>query len=335
MSDATKQSGPWAKFLLLLAPPTAVVFLGSLFLSWYGYPIGYLAVPAVTDGHAEAAARLQMLGAFVLLTAVSIGALGFTGLHMFRLDGAARRAALWVYAFAALASVVAVVAGHPEEVQRFVGQDLVCTSLGVGQEANAGPVRPPAEQAKAAAPERVRGTPLEAWQPASPCAGTGRMRFETFRGLTAFQRVLLAIVAPGLMLGLISCAVPAPGPVAEEECCARGERMTTFLYLSAAMLVAGLFFLGALLRWPASTLRPDDLPAYQAHISGIVLYWGFVYSAYIAACYLPAAAYLAHRCGAGSAGVQPLALLKKSAAIFAPAIAGVLGSVIDLKPLLG
>jgi hypothetical protein len=143
-------------------------------------------------------------------------------------------------------------------------------------------------------------------------------------------KYLLAFVSPALILGTVSCLGRRPGSTpADRKRTLR--RLKTYLYLSAAQLVSGLAFLGALLRWPGFSVGDDS--GLAAGVSAIILYWGIVYSIFIASYYIPVVLFGAKRWGpAGKEGppLTPIGLVQSGAAIFAPAIAGLLGGLIHL-----
>jgi hypothetical protein len=164
--------------------------------------------------------------------------------------------------------------------------------------------------------------------------------FQLFQGLNGAQRYFLALLTPALVLGSISCLAMPPRPT-KSDCRRQADRLNTYLYLSAATLVIGLIFLAAMLRWPAYGLNEAQAKAYGAHVDAYVLYWGITYSILIASYYVPVAVRLA---GVGGAAAPPdpkeagegddgatthlIAQAKALAALFAPAIAGLLGGVL-------
>lgn len=169
-------------------------------------------------------------------------------------------------------------------------------------------------------------------------AGCTAPNWHRMRWLNNVQRVLLALVTPALVLGMIASLATGTSSLGEQA-----ERLNTYLYLSAAVLVAGLLFLSALLRWPGFAVPPKDPSAiYDAHVAAITLYWGVVYSLFTAATYVPVA-YLLKSGEAGKAAPQagaaegqpdplwtPVHMLKQATVIFAPAIAGLLSGVMEI-----
>lgn len=157
------------------------------------------------------------------------------------------------------------------------------------------------------------------------------------------QRYLLAVVTPVLVLGAISCW-PSAGENTRRGCARRTGRLNNYLYLSSAVLVCGLLFLSALMRWPGYSLHPVDVPSFTANVDGLVFYWSVIYSIFIASYYVPVAAAISSSCPKGSApaggtsnadddepvAASPFSLLKLGAGIFAPAIVGLLGEVIKV-----
>jgi hypothetical protein len=145
-----------------------------------------------------------------------------------------------------------------------------------------------------------------------------------------------------------------PKPASRVACRLQARRLNTHLYLAAAVLVMGLLFLSALLRWPASGLAGDPASAYTAHVDAYIFFWGATYSVFIASYYVPVAIELTGMCTsltatqakaeAASAKAEEgddadgddspvsdlFSLFKTVAALFAPVIAGLLGSVLHL-----
>jgi hypothetical protein len=128
----------------------------------------------------------------------------------------------------------------------------------------------------------------------------------------------------------------APRRGTEEEAKRRARTMNEYLYISAAVLVLGLLYLSATLRWPAHALHPLDRAAYLEHVDALVLYWGVVYSLFIVSFYVPIALWMGRNFGSSAvfgksedaALRHPLSLIKLGTTIFAPAIAGLIGNAV-------
>jgi hypothetical protein len=189
----------------------------------------------------------------------------------------------------------------------------------------------------------------EGWHPQQEpaCAATathGRMTL--MLQLNFIQRLLLALVSPALVLGTIAClATPVtPGEAGERRKSAdrksfagkSAARLRAHLYLTAGLFVSGLLFLSALLRWPAFAFQGSGHASYLAHVDAFVLYWGVTYSLYIASYYVPVALLLTRQGKQDGVAEDKLPAgelldwTKTLAALFAPAIVGLLGNVLHL-----
>jgi hypothetical protein len=175
------------------------------------------------------------------------------------------------------------------------------------------------------------------------------------RKVTDWQSVALGAAVPALVFGAITCLafLPfAPGGSAtaaeeDERKAAQVEllnrqigRLNIVLYLSAALLVAGILFASAYYHYPDFLLSGDAATAFEKHAQALVLYHAVNHSVLIASFYVPAAAILAHRCSclltseanekAEARFMAPLQLAKSGVAIFAPIAAGLIGDVLTL-----
>jgi hypothetical protein len=344
---------PWA--VIMAIPPLLVVGGAAIFVSNFGYMTNYVAMPVDFNGHAEAAARLSVLATFLLLTGVAVAVLVLTAVDLRFFEAGSRTFLLLLLASFALGGVVAVRNGVPEEAQRFVSQPMVCYSLKHIED----PGHPKRLAEKAEAPARRylpdQPVPFKRWD-----ARCDAKAYKLLVLLSDIQRILLSLVTPALVFGSIaSLAVPGSAGARLKDMFAKrsskvrslqAARLTNYLYLSAALLVTGLLFLSALLRWPGYSLHPADLKIYNAQVDALVLYWGIAYSLFIASYYLPSALILGQAAEAEAEAepepdpgkkkatakadtvslLSPFELLKVSASIFAPAIAGLLSGAIRL-----
>jgi hypothetical protein len=313
--------GWWWLALAIAVPPALVLIASSLLLSGYGDPIEPLARPLQLNGHAEAAARITLLAMSLGLTALGLACIGYFGFHLWQF----RSRAFWALAGLALASsgvgAVLVSKGFPEEAQQFLGVGMVKVSLRAAPDC-------PLE----------RGTPLARYATGPVPVKCTNSRYEMLREINGLQRLLLSFVSGALIFGTIACAA-APAIPNKVSAKAQMDRLNTYLYLSAAVLVTGLLFLSALLRWPGHAVHKDVLASFNQHVGAIVLYWGVTYSAFIAAYYVPVALCLSRRWRDVPKDesdklviLSPLDLLKVGAAIFSPVITGLIGTVIASKP---
>lgn len=367
--DAAKLDLP-TRYLWLVLPPALLLAAAAFLLNFLGYPIASALHLDGLSGAAEAGARVKVLATWLILAVIGLGSAGYFFWRLRDFRRATVRKLLMTYAgLAAIGVGFAWYGGL--EAHRFIGEDFVCesfkalegmqetpvpavTGMPAGQDgvtpegapgqanvqqATSGETR---KEAPAARPPRqlLEETTWRTWtKPCNPSTLHARMT-----GLNRVQRFLLPLLTPALLLGMIGAL--AKGPATGFS--ARVERLNTFLYLSAAVLVAGLLLLSALLRWPGYLLVKDVRAVFDAHAAALVLYWGVVYSLYIALSYLPAAALLkrdqpaparaAVRVEKGEQKegkapdplLTPIGMLKTAATIFAPAVAALLSGVVDL-----
>jgi hypothetical protein len=296
--------------------PLLVISLSSAFVHWFGTFAGEFPAPAATPTHAEAAGRLRTMTTWLALTAAVIFCLTyfFQSLRLF--ERKSLRTLVVAYAILAIVGLVLVGLGFAGEANRAVADDFIRNALNL-------PIHNPPHPG-----------------PFDLILFNGT-EFDLLQGMNSFQRYVLALLTPGLVLGSISClAMPARKTV--DDCRRQADRLSNYLYLSAAVLVAGLIFLAAMLRWPGYGLAAPAALAYNAHVDAYVFYWGVTYSILIASFYVPIAVRLAGISGdtapaadakndpRGETSSHLIATLKAAAALFAPAIAGLLGGVLKL-----
>jgi hypothetical protein len=190
---------------------------------------------------------------------------------------------------------------------------------------------------------------FEAWHPQNkPACPPNETHGRTILmwQLNLIQRLLLALVSPALVLGTIACLATPITPAAlgaRRKTAVRKSfagksvaRLRVHLYLTAGLFVSGLLFLSALLRWPAFAFQGAGHASYLAHVDAFVLYWGVTYSLYIASYYVPVALLLTRQgkhdgvAGDKLPAAELLDWTKTLAALFAPAIVGLLGNVLHL-----
>ena len=330
---------PLAAFALVLLP-MLMINASGLLIGWYGYPFDHLANAVVRNGHAEAAGRLRMLAAWLLLAVVALGHVVYFAwsLRSFARTTAWRLALAYVVLAACGAASIA--SGKVEGAERYVDPRVICDAFALAEApaapASAAKVASPPELAEYGPPRGATGGPA----PACP----GSENFALMLRLNEIQKYLLALLIPAVALGTIGC-LALPARASEADCRDQARRLNVQLNLTAAWLVIGLLFLGALLRWPGFAFAGAAAAAYKAHVDAYLVFWGVSYSLLIASYYVPVAIWLERACArtgakapaakaGGEAGKGPAAdlfgLLKTGAALFAPTIAGVLGGVLDL-----
>lgn len=297
--------------LVIALLPLLVISLSSALVHWFGTFAGELQAPAAAANHAEAAGRLRALTTWLVMLAVVLVCLAYFVRSVRVLERGSLRVLALAYAVLAIAGLVLVYFGFAGEANRAVADEFIQAALNL-------PIsRPPPGPFDLIA---FHGT-----------------EFDLLQALNWIQRYLLALLTPALVLGSIAClAMPQRKTIA--DCRRQSERLNNYLYLSAAVLVAGLIFLAAMLRWPGYALPEAAAARYNGHVDAYVFYWGVTYSILIASYYVPVALRLAGIGGAvaesgeaaPSASEHLIATAKALAALFAPAIAGLLGGFIQL-----
>jgi hypothetical protein len=171
--------------------------------------------------------------------------------------------------------------------------------------------------------------------------------------LTIAFNVILIAAAVSLIMGTISCICrPAEGIDAARSARLaelQRSRMDGYLYAAAMLLVTGLFFIAAGLRWSAG----EGNSHFLRHVNVLILYFGIFFSTLLASYYVPAALWLRRSLELVSQAapataiaktpdgtvaddgsfldlLSPSRLLKAIVAILAPLIVGLLPQLIHL-----
>lgn len=318
--------------LLIIILPLTVIGLSFLLVAAFGQPYGSLAQALVENGHAEAAGRLKVLATWLLLLVVGTACIGYFAFGFGLFEPRSRVRLAISYIVLALIGCVAIYLGMAEG-PRLIGTTPICNAFSLVKNPPVRAERPaaPAKTETAQPPNRVVKQPAEC----------DTWHYSLMGWLNLVQRYFLALISPALVLGAISC-LGKPAIATRADCRFQAKRLNTTLYLTATLFVSGLLFLSALLHWPEYAFKPES--GYSAHVDAFVLYWGVTYSLFIASYYVPVALRLT-RTMEGAIGsddpadrVEPdetpaarlFGLLKTGAALFAPAIAGLLGSGLKL-----
>ena len=301
---------PWWTVAIMVLP-SLVLLSASILLMNYGTPSGALSNPSVANGQAETAGRISVLATAILCSAVGLLSLYQFGRDLRLFNSSSRQLLLSAAGVCVLVGSIFVWNGVPDDADRYLGPNFACLSFGLVDK-----VTPSPDVALA--------------DSANPC---GAVLHSRMKSLNHSFKYLLAAVSTALILGTISCLGLPASPTAADRKRAL-ERLKSYLYLSAVMLVCGLAFLGALLRWPAFSVGDDA--SVKAGVSAILLYWGIVYSVFIASYYIPVALFGAERwaplgpAGEGESPLTPIGLVRAGAAIFAPALVGLASGLVKL-----
>jgi len=291
----------------------------------YGSPDPAPLVASTGDAHLEAAGRLRMLATWYVLAMLGTGCIVyfFVRLFSFRQDSF-----LWLLgAYAVLVSLgvgVVLFNNGQARAENGLGAQTICAAFG-------GPAR---ESHVSANDSRRAGKEIGAVPGEPDLTCPGNAKYASMWELNGVQRYFILFVMPALALSGISALASNGAPRQQ------AAHLRTCLYLSAALLVCGLMFLSALLRWPAAALRGEAAAAYLSHVDAYLLYWGASYSVLIAAYYVPVAARLSAEIGAALAVagreapdgsdarlLDAVDILKVAAAVFAPVITALIGNV--------
>jgi hypothetical protein len=299
----------WAPWLVLL--PLAVIAADTLFHWAFGWhdPVKQV-VSATANERAEAAGRTRVLAAMLpFLLVATVITLNFIREYL-TVFGPRTRRRLLIPILAFAAGAIGVMAmqlagiSPPEEI---VGSNFMATAF-----------------AKITVRE---GVPL----------------MTALQALLLIFRVALIVGAGAVIAGTISClAVPEdslPPRRQQEYRAMQRRRLDGYLYASALLLVSGLFFIDACMRWAAPfSTQPAQ---YTEHINALMLADGILYSTIIASYYVPAALWMrrlsadlpaaAGEAAAAAPGgdVSPPRVIKAFLALIAPAVAGVLTQLLE------
>jgi hypothetical protein len=327
---------PW--WAVICLGPLLVYFVSEWLLIKFGAGFNWLPAHfAEYDGSREMAARLNVLGALLLLVASASASLIYFVMTLVRLQ---LRDILIVGAivgasFAGLGiSVTAAM-----KADKFAGSPLMCASQSYNAKLSRA-WKPTQAADKPPEKDKPVKVPLpESWRK-QKCADQKLAEIRLLQKINVFA-VLIGLLS--LIAGSIACLSRLPDENAtEEQELAHYERQSQhlngYLYLSALLLVSGLIFVAAMLRWPTYALI--DASSYESHVNALTAYYGVTYTILIAAFYIPVALILTERVRAhkkdGPGGSipdafkGPLQIFKIASALFSTTFAGIASSLISL-----
>ena len=334
-SDAKRLELDW-RYLLIGLLPILVFAATDGFLHEFGDVVDQ--VPpyfAPFDAHREAAARLAAIGMFVLLVGLAAAACAYFAGTVLLLTRRSQLRLLLAFVVLMLLGLAILKVMNTRQMQDYLGPSFICTALGYTPEIS----RRGADAATANSTQpKVRIDNLR------DSDGCSNARFKQLRTLLDVQKIATMLVVAALALGAICCLAAPPGasPTAEEKLAhfqAQSNRLNIYLYLSAAVLVAGLLFVAAYAHWPSYALTVST--HYDAHANAFAAYLGFSYTLLIGSFYGPVAALLSAKVAAlkPAAGNEsglpeafkgPMQVLKIVSAIFSTALAGILPAILGL-----
>lgn len=338
-----------ASALLIVLAPLLVYALSDGLLRDFGLDFGTAPQELLQfDRHSAEAARLNSLGAFFLLGAAAAAAFAYF-LYTLRLLQT-RSLILVGGAFLASLLIVGVMLLPKEGPQEtaFSKSGLVCTAFGYG-DLNLKAIDEKVSPRKVKVPDLRKN---------GGCAAADHARLRT---LLRWNQIAVLLGLTSLIFGSICCLAgpvedeAGPGdtaaangsdPVAAEQAAKRlahweeqSERLNGYLYLSAILLVTGLLFTSAILKWPSFALPTPN--SYGAHVDALTAYYGYTYTVLLGSFYVPVAVGLSARVRALKPAVAasgkvpeafkgPLQLLKIAAAIFSTSLAPILAGLLSL-----
>lgn len=344
------------RYLLIALLPALVFGVSQLLLKYYGEPWDVLpARLAEFDAYKEGAARMAVIGAFMLFFGSALAGLLFFAASLRRFSP--NEAGLMIVGFLMLAGAAVltqqVVIGRPSE--EYAGLRLFCLAAGSGQalsdkaRADDAAATPGIDGAQAGgAAERSRQPAIAAGVAAKPLPRHAKCpypRFERMRQLLSWQFRGTALAFAGLVFAGIFCLVgpdksasPRSGPATAANGHARhwgrqSVQLNTSLYLSALLLGTNLLFIHAFLRWPSFLLA--DSAGRNAYADTMLSFYGFAFSSMLAAYYIPVAAILATKAQKGEGGLPeafkgPTQIVKIVLGLSSTALAGALPDLLDV-----
>ncbi|HEX8573178.1 MAG TPA: hypothetical protein VF759_10560 [Allosphingosinicella sp.] len=168
-------------------------------------------------------------------------------------------------------------------------------------------------------------------------SGSGMTLADVLDVLVLLFSAFLTFGAGSAILGTLTClATPETSDSSADEVWKmQRTRLDGYMYGSALLLVTGLFFMDASMRWPAPF--STDRKLYMEHVNVLMLANGIYYSTIIASYYLPAALWLrrfnpeseAGKSDGSAAPISMAGLLKVFLALISPAVAGMLTPLLE------
>jgi hypothetical protein len=337
--------------LLIAVAPLAVYLVSEQLLRSFGLNFGTVREFSFVkfEHHLAEAARLSSLGAFFLIAAAAAAAFAYF-VYTLRL---LRTPSLYLVGGAFVASVVVmsltVLPKEGPQETAFSSSALICTALSYGAQTK--------QPEEAGPPPRFR---IPDARRNGRCEAAG---YTQLRSLLKWNQIAVLLGLASLIFGSICCLAgpdgdepdPAradagtagPGKTASDEKAAKdrlthweeqSDRLNAYLYVSAILLVAGLMFVSAILKWPSFAVASA---AYETHVNALTAYYGFTYTVLLGSFYVPVAVSLSARVrklkpeAASTDKVPeafkgPLQLLKIAAALFSTTMVPIVASLLSL-----
>jgi hypothetical protein len=221
---------------------------------------------------AEAAARLQFFGLFILFLMFTVGVVlkfGYDAIYLFDRKSCER---LFV-AFTLCAAAGALI----------IFSALVLHILPQSKE--------------------YFGAPLfeHALKKAHDYKGIGTLQWKVFWGKDTFWWFMLVVnvavgsAVPAFIAGGISCLGTRQDSDPKQHWILQRERLQTYIYLSAALLVIAVVFLKVWTQYPAFTLTKDAAAAYNSVVNSYAVLTGIEYTVLLASYALPVSLFLSQQ----------------------------------------
>lgn len=356
--------------LLLIAPPILFYILSDLlyyFSGWHGVGNAPVAT-AMEQAHAEAMSRLLVLAGFLAVAGVSFFAFLSMGADLKRLFGPIARARLLLGMAAGVlvAAIYFSTLGQGIPVQEYVGRTLLSTAAQEFDKLEScvpkiDPVPAPTPTPTATPAAQPSPAPTATPKPlvCTKKPSTAMPLIKRFWWIMFAMRALLILAAGAVIGGAVSCLSQPTGTLADkpaEFLAGQRRRLKRYVDLAALLMVSGMAFMIAWMRWPLALMTGTAAANYAAYVDALGVFFGVTYSLVIASYALPVTAVLRTRVAAHLRDNPPAApadpanpapdepdlldknfmqSLGKVLVVLAPALASLVPSVVDALTSLG
>jgi hypothetical protein len=124
----------------------------------------------------------------------------------------------------------------------------------------------------------------------------GSLDWTVFQRLITIMNISAGLAVPAFIAGGISC-LGVQKKTADAKACwiSQRERLQTYIYLSAALLVIAVVLLKTWTQYPSFILNKDAMTAYNAVVNSFSVFTGIEYTLLLAAYALPVSFFLSQR----------------------------------------
>jgi hypothetical protein len=116
-----------------------------------------------------------------------------------------------------------------------------------------------------------------------------------FRWIVFWNNVFTVLAVPAFIAGGISCLARFRNATEQENWIVQSERLKTYIYMSAGLLVIGVLYLKAWTQYPGYLLDQKAAAAYTSLVNTYAMFTGVEYSLVLSAFALPVAFVLSGR----------------------------------------